>query len=50
MRSYDEWLTDGCDVGLDGPQVCLPCLDDDHEECEHNRPGTDSFEQCECEH
>lgn len=39
--SYDGYLTDGCDTGLDGPFVCEPCYDGHCELCEPER--------CECE-
>jgi hypothetical protein len=41
MKSYDSWLVEGADIGLDGPMVCEPCAHDKHDQ---HVP-----DQCECD-
>ena len=32
MKSYDSWLVEGADIGLDGPFLCEPCAHDKHDQ------------------
>jgi hypothetical protein len=48
MKSYDLWLTEGADIGLDGPFLCEPCAHDKHDqhipdECECDCPPDDAI-------